>query len=594
MLYAIVAFPLIIMAFLALILRNHDTLIKYSALIASILSLILAIMLFLNSKSIVVQDFTWFSVGNLQFNIAFINSSINIIALLVVAVITPLIFLYSIGFMNVPSEQARFYFEISLFAASMMLFTISYSLISLFIAWELLGITSYLLIGFWYWKKAPPYAARKAITIIFIGDILFLSGIIIIGMTYNNFLISALFTIPEKPVIYVALILILLGAFSKSAEFPFEEWLPDAMEGPTPVSAFLHSSTMVKAGILLIAFILPIYAAYNLLNVILFIGIISAIIGASNALTSRHIKKILAYSTVEDLGFMFIALGLNNLMAAMMLFIAQAFYKALLFMGAGALMRANENKEDIYEIKGATINKLVYISLIFGVASLAAIFPLGGFFGKVIIEDTTSGLVYIILLFIEFVSTLYIFRWLFVLMEEPNKDIESLKINYKLLPKTMLFAMLLLVFFVSFSSIAYFYLPKVLFSDGLLNFLYNSLLIDSIIALIGIYISYLFFYKRKIIIKETYSWYKYAYMLLYNNTIINLFYLYFVEFFGYISYITEGIELSIEKLFYKSGDATLLLSNKLRKIENGQINTYALSFIFGIFLILLIIVIFYL
>jgi|GEM_PF-1004282 len=594
MMYAIVAIPLLVMAFLALALKDHDKLLQYSALAASILSLIIAVALWNDSSSVAVQTLAWFSVGKMQFSIAFINSPINLIALLIIAIITPLIFLYSIGFMNTPSEQPRFYFEMCIFAASMMLFTISYSLIAIFITWEFLGIMSYLLIGFWYWKRAPPKAARKAITLVFLGDLLLLSGIIIVGITYNSFLISSLFTIPKVPIIEIALLLILFGAFSKSAQFPFEEWLPDAMEGPTPVSAYLHSSTMVKAGVLLIAFLLPVYASYNLLYIILLFGIISALIGALNALASKHIKKILAYSTIEDLGLMFIALGLNNIVAAMVLFVAQAFYKALLFMGAGSLMNANNNKEDIYDIKGATFNKLIYISLIFGVASLAAVFPLGGFFGKAAIEESSSGVVYVVLLLLEFLSTLYIFRWLFVTMKKDSSDIENIKLNYKALPNTMIIAMLFLVLAVALSSITYFYIPKALIGGALNYFPYNALIADSIIAALGIVVAYLLFYKRRYVIKETYKWYKYAYLLFYNNIAVNLFYRYFVRFFAYVSYLTGGIELSLEKAFYKSGDIGLMISNKLRKIENGEINTFTLSFIIGIILILLIIVIFYL
>ncbi|MCL5433921.1 MAG: hypothetical protein M1538_03010 [Candidatus Marsarchaeota archaeon] len=597
MLYVFVAVPLIIAAFLAIILNNYSRLPKYIALIGSIISLIIAVIIFFEGGTSTVQNFTWFSINGITANISFAIYPINMIALLIVAIITPLVFLYSIGFMRVPSEQGRFYFEISIFAASMMLFVISYSLIAMFIAWELLGLMSYLLIGFWYWKEAPPYAARKAISFVFIGDVLFLLGIIIIGTVYGNFNISSLFSLPFHPQVSLALLLILFAAFSKGAQFPFTEWLPDAMEGPTPVSAYLHSSTMVKAGIILIAVMLPIYAAYNLLWIILLIGFLSAFIGATNALTSKHIKKVIAYSTIEDIGLMFIALGLNNIFAVMMLFIAQAFYKALLFFGAGAIMKANDNEENLYNLHNASQNKVLYISLIFAVASLAAIFPLSGFFGKAAIISTSSGIEYVLLVLIELLSSLYIFRWFFLLIRRDEKNSAYTSINYKSISKLMTAPMVALVILIVFSSALYIYLPKYMeISPNLdVQIPIYELIISGIIAIVGISLTYLFFYKQRITIKETHKWYKFIYSLIYNNIFINSFYLYFAKFIEAFANIFSDFEIFINKLLSGIGNKILALDNLIRRIENGQINTYALSFVLGIALIIIILIfIFYL
>ncbi|MGC8679950.1 MAG: NADH-quinone oxidoreductase subunit L [Candidatus Micrarchaeia archaeon] len=595
MLYLLVAIPMIIAAFLSIILYNFPKLPKYIALAGSLISLMIAILIFIEGHSDIIQTFNWFSIDNITASLSFAVYPINMIALLIVAGMTPLIILYSFGFMRMPTEQGRFYFEISIFAASMMIFVISYSLIAMFIAWEMLGIMSYLLIGFWYWKENVPKAAQKAISMVFIGDILFLIGIIIIGLTYGNFNISSLYSLPFYPQVSIALILILFAAFSKGAQFPFTEWLPDAMEGPTPVSAYLHSSTMVKAGIILIAVILPIYSAYNLLWLILIIGFISAIIGATNALTTKHIKKVLAYSTIEDIGLMFIALGLNNIFAAIMLFVAQTFYKALLFLDSGAIMKANDDREDIYKIYGASQNKLIYISLIFGVLSLASIFPLSGFFGKAVIISTSSGISYLLLILIEILSSFYIFRWFFVIIRKDGDDELYRAINYKSTSKLMLLPIFILTLLIIFASILYFYIPHYIGISTTINtnIPIYELIISTVIAIIAIYFTYLIFYKHKLVIKESYKWYKPLYNIFNNNIFINSFYLYTALFFEWIAGIFLGIEISIDKFLSKIGHSILSFNNFIRRIENGQINTYALSFILGILFLIIIIYIFY-
>ncbi len=261
---------------------------KYIALISSLLSLLLIILVVLSPVS--SYSILWFGVYHLNIYIAVATYTLNKILLMLVGIITPLIFFYSFGYMQVPSEQKRFYFEISLFAASMMLFAISSNFISLFIAWEFLGITSYLLIGFWRYNKKALSASRKAITTIIIGDLLLLIAIVGIYIQTGSFSFSAL--APFSKTIWIPLVLIAIAIFTKAAQFPFEEWLSDAMEGPTPVSAFLHSSTMVKAGVFLAMLLFPLYSAAGLLWVFLVFGIVTSIIAVTNAMSEYHIKRI--------------------------------------------------------------------------------------------------------------------------------------------------------------------------------------------------------------------------------------------------------------------------------------------------------------
>ncbi|MCW6160157.1 MAG: NADH-quinone oxidoreductase subunit L [Candidatus Micrarchaeales archaeon] len=590
MMFALIAIlPLIIAAFLALLFRNNGSLVKYAAFAASVASLMLIIYLYLSiSGWSSLQGFQWFSLGSISFNISIATAPINMFLLLLVGIMTPLIFLYSIGFMDTQSQQARFYFEMSIFAAAMMLFAISASLITMFIAWEMLGITSYLLIGFWYWKEKPPAAARKAITTILIGDMLMLAGILFIGVTYGTFEFSALFSAAPTPALDAALLLILLAAFTKSAQFPFHEWLPDAMEGPTPVSAFLHSSTMVKAGVFLIAVLFPLYVSAGLLPVILIFGLISAILGVSNALAERHIKKILAYSTIEDLGLMFVALGLGSLLGAMLLFFVQTFYKGLLFMGAGSLMRANDEREDIFTNYSSATNKLIFIPIVIGALSMAGVFPLSGVFGKSAIAgvaEDTNVLAYAVIVLLGLGSSIYIFRWLFIPMSKPFKNEKQVEVNYRTIPKTMIAAAIILAILVIAAPIFNTY-PSLLtleLSSGS-PIPISEMAEVSVIALVGLAIAYRVYRQGHQL--HVASANRPLYIAFYNSIIVNGFYMYLTKA---VAIAADGLgyfDLKLDKLTYSASSAMLSVGSALRKIVNGQTNVYVAAFVIGIVLLL--------
>ena len=300
MLAILIIVPLVAAALLALLMRKlNSRLVGYVALAASIITLLLIFGAYLNQPQI--QSINWFSVGGYLLQISTVIAPLNMILLLIVGIMTPIIITYSIGFMHVRSEQSRYYFELCLFAAAMMLFAISADFVTMFIAWELLGITSYLLIGFWHHNYGAAGAARKAITTILIGDMMMLAAILIIWSTYGTFSFSVILQQAgfHSAAMSAALALIMLAAFTKSAQFPFHEWLPDAMKCLAPVSAFLHSSTMVKAGVFIVAVLLPLFAAYNMLHILLIFGIITAVLGITNALAETNIKRMLAYSTLD-------------------------------------------------------------------------------------------------------------------------------------------------------------------------------------------------------------------------------------------------------------------------------------------------------
>ncbi len=570
--------PSLIAALLAFLASDRERIapyIRHVSLAASLIALLLIVAVFSNVQK--VSTLTWFSVSGFSFTISAATYPLNMLLLLLIGIITPLIFYYSYGFINVPSEQSRFYALMNLFAASMLLFAVSYSLVTLFLSWTILGITSYMLIGFWYKKEKPARASRKAITTIIIGDVAMLSAIIILIGTYGSDLFSTILAQPLGTALYASLALIALAVFTKSAQFPFNEWLADAMEGPTPVSAYLHSSTMVKAGVLLIAVLLPLYSKAGLLWIFILFGTITAALGVLNALSEHHIKRILAYSTTEDIGLMFVALGFGSVLAAMMLFVVQAFYKSQLFMSAGSIMRANST-EDLYESHNLQYRKMLYVPTAIGAASIMGVFPLGGFFGKTLVEQSaTIPYVYVTLALIEFLSVLYIMKWILIPSRRAAQNLGAdINIGYQTLPRSMLYSGAFTAALAILVSVSYLYLPAYLGSSA--NIKLTEAAIESAVIAAGFAIAYLAFH-RNALPKAFYS--ERASRAIYNSVYTNWFYDKLALFFMLVGESFAYVEDGVYYLFRSGGDSFLLLGGLIRKIENGNVNLYIAAFVAG-------------
>ncbi|MGC8647208.1 MAG: NADH-quinone oxidoreductase subunit L [Candidatus Micrarchaeia archaeon] len=588
----LVVVPMLVAAILALPLKDHFEIVRYLSLFASLASLIMAFALGMEGAH--VESINWFSISNYSFHIVAYTYPLNMLLLYLIAVITPLIIAYSIGFMDTPSEQARYYFELLMFASAMMLFALAGNFLTMFIGWEMLGITSYLLIGFWYRKRAPAHAARKAITTVFIGDILMLAAMIMLWVAYGTFSFAYIMQASSGAYAYIALVLVLAAAYTKSAQFPFHEWLPDAMEGPTPVSAFLHSSTMVKAGVFLVAVLLPLYMRFGMGWIIIMLGIITSIIAISNALTETHIKRILAYSTVEDMGLMFVALGFGSLIGAMLLFVVQAFYKALLFMNAGTIMKANNEEENIYRSYSPKSYKPLFITMLIGVLSLAGIFPVSGFFGRVGVEVAASNIyVYVVLLLIDFASSVYIFRWLYVPMRKPKSAYEESEVsmNFGRTPKSMLVPQYILGAIVLAAGILYFYMPKFLsgYIGSQMRIAIADSLIESTVVVLGIFVAYVLFSKHRAE-KGIEAMHTTLYKIAYNSLATNKFYQYFADIFIYMSKAFETFDYALLGFVKTGGRGIVLFGNFVRKAETGQINIYAIAFVLGFLLLIFMVI----
>lgn len=583
--------PLLITIGVLAILKKESRLILPIALIGSITPLLFVPIL----ADQIGSTFTinWFSVNNLQFSVDAWLLPINFLLYLLVSIITPLVVLYSLGFMDKISENKRFYIQILSFAVAMLTFSLAANFILLFVAWEFLSITSYLLIGFWNQKESANSAARKTITIILLGDIALLGAIAILFVNYSTLNFSAIISHVASsgmtPSTLGALGLILIAVFTKSAQVPFQEWLADAMEGPTPVSAFLHSSTMVKAGVFLVMILFPLYAYSNLMGIIEIIGAITAIIGITNALSSTHIKKILAYSTVEELGLMLFALGMGAYSAAVYFFFAQTFYKALLFFYSGSLMKAN-GTEDIRQMQSAGRDKLLVGSALFGVLALAGFVPFNGFFGNIGLENSATNMyTYGFLLLIDLLVSLFIARWFFIPLKKPTSKIVGGKIatRYDLIPITMKIPIVLLAimclassYFVSYvfgiagSMSSGGYPASVSFAIGI-----NQVIIESVLVILGIVIMYLVFYGKE---HRDNPKLAFARQIIGNGALFEELYKYVAGFAYYIAGAFEFVDSEINAFFDEVGIATSGFGNIVRRLDTGLVNFYALVTIVGL------------
>ena len=356
-------------------------------------------------------NFTWFQFGATNVNLGWVLDPLSAVMLVMVSLVGLLIFIYSVGYMAHDENYTRFFCFLSLFAGAMLGVVIANSMLLLFMCWEIVGLTSYLLIGFWYQKPAAAAAAKKAFLTTRVGDIFFLLGIVWLFAQTGTLLfynsgagsletgaLRALLAQPAALGLTAAGaigLLIFAGAAGKSGQFPLHVWLPDAMEGPTPVSALIHAATMVAAGVYLIARAYPLMAAGMVplkiglpttpaLSVVVWVGAFTAVFAALIAVAQNDIKRILAYSTVSQLGYMMAGLGMGGVAVGMFHLITHAFFKALLFLGAGSVIHGCHEEQDIRRMGGLRADMpLTFVTYAIGMLALCG-FPLlfSGFWSK--------------------------------------------------------------------------------------------------------------------------------------------------------------------------------------------------------------------
>ena len=380
--------------------------------------------------------YTWLISGETRFEIGFLIDRLSALMMVVVTFVSLMVHIYTIGYMADDPGYQRFFGYISLFTFSMLMLVMANNFLQLFFGWEAVGLVSYLLIGFWYTRPTATYANLKAFLVNRVGDFGFLIGIALVLAYFGTLDYAAVFSrapamtgstieiFPGAPWLLLTVICIglFVGAMGKSAQFPLHVWLPDSMEGPTPISALIHAATMVTAGIFMVARMSPLFELSDTArSVVLVIGGITAFFMALIAIVQYDIKRVVAYSTLSQLGYMTVALGASAYGAAMFHLMTHAFFKAVLFLGAGSVIVALHHEQDMRKMGGLRkYMPITYATMLIGALANAGFPPFAGFFSKDTIIEAVhashtwgSGFAYLATLFGVFVGGLYSFRLIF-------------------------------------------------------------------------------------------------------------------------------------------------------------------------------------
>ena len=340
-----------------------------------------------NARATAVHLFTWISSGGFSVDAGLVVDQLSILMVLVVTGVGTLIHVYSLGYMKGDERFSRYFAYLNLFVAFMLVLVLADNLLLLYVGWEGVGLCSYLLIGFWFERPAAAHAAKKAFIVNRIGDFAFLLGILLLVTTTGTLNISAISESAgdiARGTATIVSLLLFAGATGKSAQIPLYVWLPDAMEGPTPVSALIHAATMVTAGVYMVARLSPVFeVSVTALQVVGWIGALTALWAALMAATQWDIKRVLAYSTISQLGYMFLAHGVHAYSAGIFHLATHAFFKALMFLGAGAVMHALAGETDMRRMGG--LRKVLPVTgwtFALGWLAICGVFPFAGFFSK--------------------------------------------------------------------------------------------------------------------------------------------------------------------------------------------------------------------
>jgi len=380
--------------------------------------------------------YTWLASGSIRFEIGFLIDPLSATMMIVVSFVSLMVHIYTIGYMAEDPGYQRFFSYISLFTFSMLMLVMSNNFLQLFFGWEAVGLVSYLLIGFWYNRPTAIYANMKAFLVNRVGDFGFLLGIALVLMYFGTLDYAAVFAgadrlsgntielFPGVPwsLMTVICILLFIGAMGKSAQFPLHVWLPDSMEGPTPISALIHAATMVTAGIFMVARMSPLFElSETALSFVLVIGAITAFFMALIATVQYDIKRVVAYSTLSQLGYMTMALGASAYSAAIFHLFTHAFFKAVLFLGAGSVIIAMHHQQDMRKMGGlAKYMPITYMTVLIGAIANAGLPPFAGFFSKETIVEALhhatvpgAGFAYALAVAGVFIGGFYSFRLVF-------------------------------------------------------------------------------------------------------------------------------------------------------------------------------------
>jgi NADH-quinone oxidoreductase subunit L len=600
--------PLI--AFLLLISfgrRWKESVSVFTGSLAAFLSLVLSVWVLADqwgggSERLAV--FPWLTLGETTISMGMEITRLNALMLLVVSLVSFLVQVYSAGYMRGDSRFGVFYAYLSLFTFSMLGLVIAPNLLQLYIFWELVGVCSFLLIGFWYWKPEAKAAAKKAFIVTRVGDIGLFIGIALIFWQVGSFDFREIFAALEAgkvapEMVTLIALLIFVGAVGKSGQFPLHTWLPDAMEGPTPVSALIHAATMVAAGVYLVARSFPLFAASETaMDVVAYVGAFTALFAATIALVQNDIKRVLAYSTVSQLGYMMLALGAAGYVAGVFHLFTHAFFKALLFLAAGAVIVALNHEQDIRRMGGLwKRHPVVGWLFLIGCLAIAGIPPLSGFFSKDEIllaayADGRTGVFWLGML-TAFFTAFYMFRLFFKVFFGTYRGEGSIGSvpGVMVWPMAFLAALSVLSGFVQFPSHA---LGDWLSEGASLAAVGGASpvwvpLLATVVSLAGIALAWMIYYKGSLA-AETFSrplpW---LYRILYRKYYVDEAYQFtIVKSLKGLGVFLRGFDRwVVDGLVGLTAWITQLLGRLGSRLQNGQLQTYAVISLIGLVLLLI-------
>jgi len=588
-------------------------------------SFLLSVFLFVNFKyQYTVNLFDWISVGSLQIPFSYQIDQLSLLMLLLITGVGTLIHIYSIGYMHHDENVGKFFSFLNLFVFSMLILVLGANFVILFIGWEGVGLCSYLLIGFWNKNTSYNNAAKKAFIINRVGDLGFLLGIFLMYLTFNSVQYAEVFQKASLGqfgnhgvgVVTVITLLLFVGAMGKSAQLPLYTWLPDAMAGPTPVSALIHAATMVTAGIYLVLRSNVLFTlAPQTLEVVGIIGLATALFAATIGLAQNDIKKVLAYSTVSQLGYMFLALGVMGYTSSFFHVLTHAFFKALLFLGAGSVIHAMSNEQDMRRMGGLRkALPITFLTMLIGCLAISGIPPFAGFFSKDEILSHVyehSKVMWIIGVFTSFLTAFYMFRLLFLTFFGEFRGTEEQRHHLHESPASMTLPLIVLAIlsavggfmgapmFVGKHYLADFLAPIFTYSRQIMPAAFNTepehsteimlMGISVAVAVFGIGLAYVLYVARaqrpveddaQRSAPENLVYHKYYIDELYDTIIVKPV---MALSTGLYKFVENGI---IDPIANGVGRVTLAGGQLLRAVQTGSVETYLILMVIGIVLIL--------
>jgi NADH-quinone oxidoreductase subunit L len=569
-------------------------------------------------QKITAYNMTWLQLTDkLHIDMGVLIDPISVMMLIVITTVSLMVHIYSLGYMKGEKGFERYYAFLSLFTFSMLGLVLATNIFEMYIFWELVGISSYLLIGFYYQKPSAVRASKKAFIVTRFADLGFLIGILILSFNTKTFDFITL-TDPAGPAISQgssigflglsvmtwSMIFVYMGGVGKSAMFPFHIWLPDAMEGPTPVSALIHAATMVVAGVYLVARMFPIYAlaAPAALNVVAWVGAFSSLFAAIIACVQTDIKRVLAYSTISQIGYMMLALGVSGYggheglgyMASMFHLFTHAMFKALLFLGAGAIIHAVHSN---YMNDMGGLRKylpITHITFLIACVTIAGIPPFSGFFSKdeiLAAAFTHNKLLFAIEYAVAGITAFYMFRLYFSVFWGEETSYHHTPHEA---PATMTIPLIILAIgaavsgFIPFSSLVT--------SDSKVfetEIEWGVAIPSVLIGLLGIGIAYILYAKKNLLPGKLAATFKYSYKWAYNKFYIDEIYLFITKkvIFRFISEPVAWFDRHIvDGTMNAIATVTQSVSFRIKDFQSGQIQKYAFVFVSGVILLAVIII----